>query len=247
MANAFLIALPVELLHYIFDHLDAQTILNSIRGVCKTLYAIVNTYDRFQLDFSSMKTSENKFISHFIPSENIISLILHNNNRHPIQFERRFTRFEICSFTRVRSLIIRETDTDYYISTLQNFIGCPLVSLSIHIPEQACSITIIRIFSLITLFNLQKIYLHNFDFKLEHIPFLSKCLLQHLTIGTCSYKVYHEILRHFHHLRSLVMNDWTINNTNQSIIKGRFRFLTVVYIYNLVFQYSHAIDLSIHW
>lgn len=225
MSNVCLIVLPVELLYRIFDYLDVQIILRSIRGVCRKFYALVDSYNRYELNFHSMKESDILFISRVIRSDNVTSLILHNHNPYQTQYERFLTYSAIFYFARLHSLVIREMNADNYISTLQNFIGCPLLSLSIHIPEQTNSTTIERIFSVIVQFNLQKIYLHNLDFKFEHISWLSQCPLQHLTIETCSYNVYHEILCHFLHLRSFVINDWTINDTNQSIVRSRFRFL----------------------
>jgi hypothetical protein len=226
MSNAFLIALPVELLYYIFDHLDARTILRSIRGVCQKLYAVVNSYDRYKLDFDfhSIKKSDILFISRVICPNNVRSIILHNHNPFRTQIELFLTHFGNYHFSKLRSLIVHKINDQNYISTLQSFIGCPLVSLSIHIPELTNSTTVERIFSVIAMFNLRKICLHNLNFDLEHISWLSQCPLQHLTIETCSYDVYREILRQFIHLRSFVIKDWTMNDTNRSIIQGRFRF-----------------------
>ena len=46
MSTMFLL-FHVEVLHLIFDHLDYETILCSVRLVRTQLYAIVNSYDRY--------------------------------------------------------------------------------------------------------------------------------------------------------------------------------------------------------
>jgi hypothetical protein len=48
--NLTIQTLPVELIHRIFDNLDTETILFSIRPVCRSFRCIVNTYNRYVLD-----------------------------------------------------------------------------------------------------------------------------------------------------------------------------------------------------
>ena len=46
--------LPVELLHRILDDLDSSTVLLSVRNISRQLKAVVDTYDRYTLDFTSI-------------------------------------------------------------------------------------------------------------------------------------------------------------------------------------------------
>jgi hypothetical protein len=54
MSNNFipsLLALPVELVYRILDHLDEFNILSSMRNVCVRMNAIVDSYHRYQVGF----------------------------------------------------------------------------------------------------------------------------------------------------------------------------------------------------
>ena len=50
-------SLPVELLYRIFDNLDAETIILSIRPVCRLFRAVATTYDRYDLDLKLISKS----------------------------------------------------------------------------------------------------------------------------------------------------------------------------------------------
>jgi hypothetical protein len=48
---ASVLDLPIELIYRIFDHLDPQNILLSLRNVCQRLETITNTYPPYQVNF----------------------------------------------------------------------------------------------------------------------------------------------------------------------------------------------------
>ena len=48
-----LVAISVELVYRILDHLDELTILYSVRNVCQRLNAITDAYNRYQVIFIS--------------------------------------------------------------------------------------------------------------------------------------------------------------------------------------------------
>ena len=50
--TSLLLALPVELVYRILDHLDSLTILLSVHDVCTRLNAITETYYRWQVSFT---------------------------------------------------------------------------------------------------------------------------------------------------------------------------------------------------
>lgn len=45
--------LPIELLYRVMDRLDKFTILFSMRNVCMRLNAVIDTYNRYQVSFTS--------------------------------------------------------------------------------------------------------------------------------------------------------------------------------------------------
>jgi hypothetical protein len=119
MSKISLLSLPVEILYLICDYLDIKDILCSFRYVCKQLYAVNHTYNRYKLNMCSMSVSDMKIISHGILPERIISLITHkyyNNNLFDLP---RFTldisrfMFNTFRFTKLQSLTLRDVnDTD---------------------------------------------------------------------------------------------------------------------------------------
>ena len=72
MAVASLDTLPVELVYHILGDLDAETIFFSFRKVCKLFYTIVNTYNRYELDLSSISKIDFHRVCRVIRPENII-------------------------------------------------------------------------------------------------------------------------------------------------------------------------------
>jgi hypothetical protein len=44
--------LPVDLVYRILDHLNDKTIFLSLRNVCQRLNTIIDTYHRYQVNFS---------------------------------------------------------------------------------------------------------------------------------------------------------------------------------------------------
>ena len=76
-STATLLSLPPEILHKVLDHLDAQTILLSVRSVCIQLHSIVNTYNRLKLKLASYRRLAN--VNHDFPTENVISLTIYDD------------------------------------------------------------------------------------------------------------------------------------------------------------------------
>jgi hypothetical protein len=64
-----LLTLPIELVYRIFDHLNDETIICSMRNVCARVNLIVDSYHRYQVNFSNMS----KFNSYHL--RNICSTI----------------------------------------------------------------------------------------------------------------------------------------------------------------------------
>ncbi len=73
-----------DVLHQIFQYIDIQTILYSIRLTCKRLQAIVKTYNKFKIDFFHFAESHLDFIRDFIQPENVTSLTLTNRKRNQL-------------------------------------------------------------------------------------------------------------------------------------------------------------------
>lgn len=114
MSTISLLDLPVEILHLICDHLDTLIILRSIRYVCKRLYAVGNSYNRYKIDISSMPVSVLKYLSSQIRPENIISLTVSTDYWNRDQSTLFRSSFDICRFTQLHLLSLFDvTNNDF--------------------------------------------------------------------------------------------------------------------------------------
>jgi hypothetical protein len=64
--------LPVELVYRILDHLTEDTILWSMRNICTRINAIVDSYHRYQVNFSFSLNSNFHHLLYFADKFNII-------------------------------------------------------------------------------------------------------------------------------------------------------------------------------
>ncbi len=77
-----LLTLPVELVYRILDNLNDKTMFLSLSNVCIRLNSIINTYHRYQVNFSFILEVYLRKIVHFeansdiLPSPPLFSLML---------------------------------------------------------------------------------------------------------------------------------------------------------------------------
>jgi len=223
-----LLKLPVELLHSIFDYVYTQTILYSFRPVCTQLYAVVKTYNKLRLDFSTFCKSDLTLVADFIKPENVISLKLFNN--YGIKSCRVDLFFLLCQldqFTRLQSLTLVEINGTELDQFFQHIITCPLRSLSITLQHQKKTETqrIINLLSsTIAQSGLQNLHLNIPDAALiiDRILEPVQSLLRHLTIENCNYYTYHVTLCRCVHLQTFVIKNCTFENINQTRLLPSF-------------------------
>ncbi len=106
-------SLPVELLHRIFDNLDAQTILFSIRPVCRLFRSVVNThqtYNQYVVDLTLISKANFYVLCRWIKPENVISLVLSNDHRTSDQITLFISHVRLRQFTQLRSLTLLQID-----------------------------------------------------------------------------------------------------------------------------------------
>jgi hypothetical protein len=102
--------LPVELLHRIFDNLDAQTIALSVRSVSRLFRSVVNSYDRYVWDFKSISKSNFYVLCRLIQPQNVVTLTLSNGDRTTDQIALFLSLVRIRQLTRLRSLTLQDID-----------------------------------------------------------------------------------------------------------------------------------------
>ncbi|CAF3720823.1 unnamed protein product [Rotaria socialis] len=121
--------LPVEILHRIFDSLDAGTILFYVKCVCKRLYSATTNYNRYELNFNAICKKTFHQLCSVTDPENIISLTLSDENQTPGQIELFLSLYCIEQYTRLQSV------------TLMAIKELHLNTILKHISTAACSLT----------------------------------------------------------------------------------------------------------
>jgi hypothetical protein len=232
MSNVSLDTLPVEILHRIFDRLDACTIIRSVRCVSKYFNAVVNSYDRFELDFTQfissysfygvkqlsnvIRNSDLKPIFRCIQSSKVISLVFSGSQANENGIDFFLKNFNMAEFTRLRSLSLFEVSSNHVNQILQRVTTQLLVSLTINLLELPNNTIFSTIFPVIIQTNLQKLCWNNLNYTNIEIPWPNQSTLQQLTIKNCTYQGYCIILDNSHSLRTLVIDNCVTNNANET-------------------------------
>ncbi|CAF1259680.1 unnamed protein product [Rotaria sordida] len=218
MSSASLYTLPIELVYHIFDNLDVQTIFFSFRNVCKRFYTIVDIYNRYELDLSSVSKSEFHRICRIIRPENVISLILSNNDMTPGQICLFISLFNIKQFVHLRALTLIEIEKFELNLLIEHININSLNALSIKIRKnnsKSNDKSMISLLSNIVMANLHKFDLSMWSQEINNIVWPKQCTLQYLTLGHyVTLKQVCEILRHLSHLRTLVLRNCIVNDTD---------------------------------
>ncbi|CAF1615259.1 unnamed protein product [Rotaria magnacalcarata] len=231
--NTSLITLPPELVHRILDYCDIQTLLTCVRHVCKTLYALVNTYDRLTLILNSESVKIMRSVSRFIQPDSVISITIDNSCEENDNIRLFYSLFDIARFTRLQSLTIHgieDTNLEYF---LENLNTSSLTSLSIKSSDQEHSRTWDLISSASLRWNLRKLCISNMNFMVKHISWPNQYKLEHLEFSDCIYSEYLLILRHLPNLRTLVIQDCIIGDNqtcltlSASIVLASLKSLTI--------------------
>ncbi|CAF0981599.1 unnamed protein product [Adineta ricciae] len=99
--------LPTETLHQILDNLDVETIVISLRQVCRRFRSVMQSYNRYVFEFRQTSKSNLSLIYRLVRPESVISLVL-SDDRTPGQVSFFFSLPQIHKFSRLQSLVLRD-------------------------------------------------------------------------------------------------------------------------------------------
>ncbi|CAF4005267.1 unnamed protein product [Rotaria magnacalcarata] len=218
MTNVSLLDLPVEILHFILDHLDTPTIFRSLRSASRQLHAIVNAFDRFELDLSSVAKCHLEFISDLIRTENITSLIFSfANNEEAVNADLVLSIFSTRQFTRLRSLTLLEINKVELLDLLLQHVNLmSLVSFSVQLHNVYGTVTLPLLSTVIAQSKMRKLCLIGFNYMKTVLSWPTHCALQQLKIGCCTFQEYNFILEHCPLLKTFEMQNCTMYHINNS-------------------------------
>ena len=210
MASGTLLSLPPELLYRIFDHFNSKTIFLSIRAVCKRLYAVTETYNRFVLDIECDSKSESKLICRLVNPPNIRSLTITDDTYRIYRTNSDISFIDMQQFTELRSLTFHNISG----RELERLLPClklnALDSLSITIPEfgyqKASTLLSLAIYH----FNPRQLFFASLNpVTIDSFPSVN-CKLEHLTLDKCDISRCLTILLCLPRLHTCILNKCTI-------------------------------------
>jgi len=230
MSTLYLDTLPVEILYRIFDNLDIQTILLSIRYVCKHFYLTTNSYNRYNFNFKSISKPNFQFICQLIPFENVISLILSDEDKTRGQIQLFLSLFQIEQFIRLQSLTLLQID-DIHLNIFLNYIiTSSLKSLSIsiqtfHVRKDTILPSLLS--SAIAHHTLQNLYLNIGLRDWNDIQWPINHTLRYLRIvNSITFKYFCRILQNSPSLQTLVLKEINTDDSEDNISLTTFKQLT---------------------
>ncbi|CAF3585627.1 unnamed protein product [Rotaria sp. Silwood1] len=201
--ESYLQILPIELVHRIFDYLNVETIVFSIRSLCKWFYSIANAYDCYKLDFRYMSKSDLLLMVRIIDPKNVISLILSDEKKSRNQIRFFLSHLRIDQFIRLRSLTLIDVKYEDLDEFQQHIMKYSLTTFSIS-PRYNGIDNIRLLSSIISCSDLRKFEFKGYDYILNGIKWPKSCRLEHMTICyEFNWRTFYSILNHLPHLRTL--------------------------------------------
>jgi hypothetical protein len=214
--------LPSEIFHKILDHLKTTEMFYSLNNVCRRMNAFLISYNRYELDFSSLSRFDFNFFHSVIHPKNIISLTLSDDDRTPGQIGLFLSLTDIQEFRPLRSLALLQIEERHLIIFLQRISHRDLRSLTIKCrsgprcrrnPTQILSL----LSSIISQSTLRYLNLDLWNYEIKDLTWPTNCTARYLQIDSCSSSEICFIL-----CRSPRLNTLILHNCSKLDIKKTF-------------------------
>ncbi|CAF1563275.1 unnamed protein product [Adineta ricciae] len=248
--------LPVEIIHRIFDHLDAQTILFSIRCLSRSFRSIVNSYERFTLDLKGLSQQDFHLLCRLIKPENVISLSLSNEFKHSDEIVSFCPYSRHKQFTRLRRLTLENIDEGPLKFLLRESNLTSLTSFPVKFrrgDDRLAKTTEEFLASIITQLKLEKLeFLSNIHYIFAKVDCPVLSTIRYLSIGYCiSLHILCHILQCSLHLHTLILKNgfgpWYLTNMPKSYLSTTFsqvQSLTIENMYNEIDTVDELLSLT---
>ncbi|UJR18653.1 hypothetical protein I4U23_005561 [Adineta vaga] len=231
--NLSIQSLPVELLYRIFDNLDTETIIFSIRPLSRLFQSVVNTYDRYVLDSKLISKSNFCVLCRLIDPKNINSFVLSNNKEISNQIDVFISLVHLQQFTRIQFLTLHYIEEFQLNCILKRMNLNSLVSFSFNIRkyDNKCKKTTLSLLSsVVAQLTLRKLEIDIESLRMDEITWPVDCKIQHLTINSDIHiNSFCTILQFFPHLHTFIIRKMSSNLIDDltSIYFPQLRSLTI--------------------
>ncbi|CAF2475679.1 unnamed protein product [Rotaria sp. Silwood2] len=211
--------LPVEILHRIFDSLDTETILFSVKYVCKRFNLITINYNRYKLNFKTIFKHTFHQLCRITYPENIISLTLSNENQTPGQIELFLSLYRIEEYTRLQSVTLMAIE-EYYLNIILKHLSTTCLLISLVIQYELNSIlsteTLLLLSLIIGKTSLRKLDLNLGYTILDKFKWPLDCSVQYLRLpNRIRFDTFCMILRCLRSIKTMILRDCIINDIEE--------------------------------
>jgi hypothetical protein len=218
-----LLTLPIEVIYYIFDKLDAKTILLSLRGVCTQLYALTNTYNKYRLEINSISNRNIHLICRLIRPEHVISLSLSGSSERPDKLTLFLSLIQIERFTRLHSLSLSYIKDEILDKILRHVNTKSIRSLSLSSSSLFTKNTTALLSSIIAKNSLRKLYCNTNAPTIDQISWPAECTVEQLTLNGFTDKQIFTILHQSPSLRTLSLKNFELEKIDKASISNPSR------------------------
>ncbi|CAF1642415.1 unnamed protein product, partial [Adineta ricciae] len=225
MENTYLINLPTEILHHIFDYCDIETILLTLGRVCKRLRTIVYRYNRFHLNFTERNITSVEHLLRIVPNHSIISLHMDLMERWYETFNSLVHKYKT-RFTRLRYLGIPEVKDEYSKNLFTNENSIELISLKIDFINRPNYAIFSMLSSMLTRLNVQKLYCKWLEYNAENMSWPIPCKLTYLKLRKCLYSEYRFLLHQLPCLKILELEECIMNTEQMCTPSSNISFIS---------------------
>ncbi|CAF1434617.1 unnamed protein product [Adineta ricciae] len=225
MENTYLINLPTEILHHIFDYCDIETILLTLGRVCKRLHTIVYRYNRFHLHFTERNITSMGHLLRIVPNHSIISLHMDLMNRWYETFNNLVHKYKT-RFTRLRYLGIPEVKDEHSKNLFTNENSIELISLEIDFISRPNYAIFSKLSSMLTRLNVQKLYCKWLEYKADNMSWPIPCKLTYLKLRKCLYSEYRFLLQQLPCLKILELEECIMNTEQMCTPSSNISFIS---------------------
>lgn len=211
MTEISILSLPMEVIHRIFDFLDFQTILFSIRSVCKRFQDAANQYNRLHVSLEPKQKEIIKSLLSILQPGNVTELSLTKTFPSSLPLQQ---------FTQLSSLNIRKIRDSDLEQIFKNSNTNRLTSLLIESSEEKHANTWKLISKILQRTNLQNLCVPNLYFDIKDVSWPVQYGLQKLVIHNCKFSEYFQILDQLPFLQSLSLDNCS-KDKDQTDIKPK--------------------------
>ena len=223
--------LPTELVHRLFDLLNAEDVLLSFRLVSRRFSSLVDSYDRLRIESTCEKPFDNTHrLCRLVRPSSVVALDWHGSHLHPVVAECFVQSAGLDQFHRLRSVTlsdIEEKSLGLIIPQLLTLAMLSSVTINtIQSRRWRHDKTLSLLSPLIALDSLRQLTLDINAKNIDDLIWPHQSAVEKLTLRSCTYRQFCEIFDRSPNLHTVVVNNCSMNDVDQNVRPTTNRSLT---------------------